>query len=375
MNIKTLKIIVTLLISLVPNVLLAENINMFVGEAKVIDKVSVDRVAVGSGKVIRADVLKSGELLVIGQGKGSSSLRLWNKDGSQVDYNIRVSEQDPETRLIMRDMVRMKVKMVEFRKSALGSLGINWDTDINGPAFSTVGDFASSKLFRSPDNSGIGASLPLSVKPFSTHFGLATLITSRINYLATNGDAVTLAEPNLSCVNGGSAKFLAGGELPYPVVGINGQVNVEFKEYGIKLDISPIIDPSGAIYTKILTEVSQIDDATTVLGVPGLISRRTETEVNVRTGETIVISGLLNAEHSKDVDKVAGLGDIPILGNLFKSRNYRNQLTELVIFVTPEVNKAKEAPEPIHENEQNLLEQRKKILSHVGKKLKYNIMD
>jgi len=350
-----------------------QNIDMFVGEVRILGQVAVNRIAIGNGKVIRGDVLKSGELIVIGESAGSSSLRLWNSDGTHDDYNVRVSEKDPETRVRMQKMVRMRVKMLEFRKSALGELGIKWDTDINGPAISTVGDFVSNSLFRSPDNSGIGANLPLYVTPFSTHFGIATSIASRIKYLESTGDAVTLAEPNLSCVNGGEAKFLAGGEIPYPVTGANGQVNVEFKEYGIKLDISPQVDGSGNIYTKILTEVSQVDPSTTVLDVPGLITRRTETEVNVIAGQTIVISGLLNAENSTDYSKVKGLADMPILGALFRSKAYRNQLTELVVFVSPEV--IEPGVYQSTEYESNMLSERKKKLDEIGERLKYRIMD
>jgi len=351
----------------------ANNVDMFVGEVRIFGTVSVNRIAVGNGKVIRGDVLASGELLVIAEAPGSSTLRLWNSDGTFIDYNVRVSEKDPETRIRMEKMVRMKVKMLEFRKSALGELGIAWDTAINGPAFSTVGDFISSGLFRSPGDGGIGANLPLAVTPFSTHFGIATSIASRIKYLESTGDAATLAEPNLSCINGGSAKFLAGGEIPYPVTGANGQVNVEFKEYGIKLEISPKVDSSGNIYTKILTEVSQIDPSTTVLDVPGLITRRTETEVNVVAGQTIVISGLLSGENGNDLQKVKGLADIPILGALFRSKNYRNQLTELVVFVTPEVN----SPENSQYSDFNgaMLEKRKSVIDEIGSQLKYEIMD
>jgi len=369
----TNRLVFLILILLSANVEATQNIDMFVGEVRIFGQVAVERIAIGNGKVIRGDVLKTGELIVIGESSGSSSLRLWNSDGTHEDYNVRVSEKDPETRVRMQKMVRMRVKMLEFRKSALGEVGIKWDTDINGPAISTVGDFVSNSLFRSPDNSGIGANLPLYVTPFSTHFGIATSIASRIKYLESTGDAVTLAEPNLSCVNGGEAKFLAGGEIPYPVTGANGQVNVEFKEYGIKLDISPQVDGSGNIYTKILTEVSQVDPSTTVLDVPGLITRRTETEVNVIAGQTIVISGLLNAENSTDFSKVKGLADVPILGALFRSKAYRNQLTELVVFVSPEV--IEPGVYQSTEYESNILNERKRKLEEIGERLKYRIMD
>ena len=313
----------------------SRNVDMFVGQVQVLDRVAVKRVAVGNGKIVRAEVLATGELLVIAQTPGSSSIRLWHQDESQTDYNVRVTENDPETRFHMEKMVRMKVKMIEFRKSALGKLGIDWSDGANGPGFAIAGDAVGNALFR-PAAEGF-ADLPNTVKPFSTYFGIASNITSRINFLSTNGDAVTLAEPVLSCANGGNAKFLAGGEVPYPTVDANGNTIVDFKEYGIKLDISPQIDSAGNVRTLIDTEISQLDPAVSVQGAPGLLTRRAQTQVNVRSGETIVISGLLTAESSKDIDQLPGLGNLPILGSLFKSKNVRNSVSELVIFVTPEV--------------------------------------
>lgn len=312
-----------------------KNVDLFAGQVRVLGQVSVTRVAVGNGGVVRAEVLDSGELLVIGQNVGSTSLRLWHTDGAQSDYNIRVSETDPETRFPIERMVRMQVKMVEFRKSALGKLGIDWGDGIAGPTFATAGDVIGNNLFR-PSVDGF-ENLPNSVAPFSTYFGIASNITSRINFLATNGDAVTLAEPVLSCANGGVASFLAGGEVPYPSVGANGETKIAFKDYGIKLNVSPEIDANGNIRAKVETEISQIDAALSIQGTPGLLTRRAQTQVNVQSGETIVISGLLSSESSSDIDKLPGLGNVPILGRLFKSENIRNSVSELVIFVTPQV--------------------------------------
>ena len=311
------------------------NLDLFAGELKVLGKVDVTRVAIGNGGIIRAEILKTGELLIIAQSAGSTSLRLWNKDESQSAYNIRVTEKDMETRVRMERMVRMRVRMVEFRKSALGRLGIDWADSTTGPTFAAAGDAIGNNLFR-PVTEGFEG-LPNRVQPFSTFFGIASNITSRINFLAQNGDAVTLAEPVLSAMNGGSASFLAGGEVPYPTISELGQATVEFKEYGIKLDVAPQIDSFGNVRTFVRTEISQLDSAVTVNGAPGLLTRRAETEFNVRSGETIVISGLLSAESSNDVNYIPGIGRLPIIGKLFSSKNQRNSVTELVIFVTPEV--------------------------------------
>jgi pilus assembly protein CpaC len=145
-----------------------------------------------------------------------------------------------------------------------------------------------------------------------------------------------LAEPQLSARNGAKASFLAGGEFPYSVSTING-VTIIFKPYGIKLDILPRVDRNGAIRATIEAEVSSLDASVSTTIGPALLTRRTNTEFNVRNGETIVLSGLLQRDHNTSIDKVPLLGDIPVLGALFRSKRFQNKETELVIFVTPTV--------------------------------------
>jgi len=292
-----------------------EKLDLFVGEIRVLENVDVKRVAIGKGTLIKVKTLPRSQLLIIAEKEGSTSLHLWYKDGRENDINIRISKEDPARRVRLEDTILMEVKIIEFRKSALDSLGINWQSEINGPTYG-FNDLAT---------------------PTTSFFGIATSITSRINFLASNGDAFTLAEPNLSCVNGGRATFLAGGQVPIPVRGSNGELAIEYKDYGIKLNISPVADESGVIAARIMTEVSQLDLSVNVLGAPGFLTRKTETEMNVRENETIVISGLLNTQNGQDASKVPLLGDIPILGHLFKSTEYRNSQTELAIFVTPRI--------------------------------------
>jgi pilus assembly protein CpaC len=168
------------------------------------------------------------------------------------------------------------------------------------------------------------------------YFGIATEISSRINFAVDTGNAILLAEPRLATRSGGEAKFLAGGEFPIQISNING-TTVEFKEFGIALEISPEVDANDNIRASVMTEVSAIDNSVAVDGIPGLLTRRTDTEISMKSGETLVISGLLNQQASKDISGVKFLMDIPILGHLFRSENFRDQKTELVIFVTPTV--------------------------------------
>jgi pilus assembly protein CpaC len=287
--------------------------------------------------VVRVEVLPNRQLLLIGEGEGSSTVHLWHEEGHESELRIRVLKSDPEARVRLEKMVHMDVRIVEFRKSALRTLGIDWQKSIDGPVFATAGDAVSSTLFRGSSANPIFSNLPNRVEPFQTYFGIATEITSRINYLASTGDAFMLAEPKLSCRSGGSARFLAGGELPIPVRGSNGEVTVEFKEFGIILNVEPVADPDNVIAAKIETEVSSVDNSINVLDVPGFLTRRTETEMNVREGETIVISGLVSKDSSEDANKVPGLSNLPVLGKLFESRDFRRARSELVIFVTPRV--------------------------------------
>jgi len=341
------------------------NLDMFVGEVKVLEKVDVRRVAIGNGSIVKAEVIDTGELLIIAATAGSSSIRLWNKDGSQTDYNIRVEETDPETRVHMQRIVRMRVRMVEFRKSALGRLGIDWSDSTTGPGLAAVGDAVTNNLYRPAVEGFTG--LPNNVAPFSAYFGIASNITSRINFLAQNGDAVTLAEPVLSAMNGGEASFLAGGEVPYPSTDENGQSQVEFKEYGVKLNVAPLIDSAGNVRAKLETEISQLDSSVSIQGTPGLLTRRAQTEVTVRSGQTIVISGLLSSESSADTDMLPGLGRLPIIGRFFSSRGKRNSVNELVIFITPEVI---EPGEPvINSRERDYLQESDKRLNAVRQQL------
>ena len=153
--------------------------------------------------------------------------------------------------------------------------------------------------------------------------------------LVQNGEAVILAEPRLACKSGGSARFIAGGELPIPFSAGFGATSVAFKEYGVKFDISPVTGSNGVIAAKVATEISAIDFEVQVNSIPGLTKRRAETEVNLREHETLVIAGLISEETSRSIDRVPSLGDLPVLGRLFRSRMFRDRQTELVVFITP----------------------------------------
>jgi pilus assembly protein CpaC len=219
-------------------------------------------------------------------------------------------------------MVELDVEFVEVSKNSLDRIGIRWPTDINAELSL---EYTSTKVLQ-------GAAADMSSFTAQARAAASFGLTLQFN----DGVTRTLARPRLVTASGREAKFLAGGEVPIPIV-TQDRIYVDYKEYGVRLQITPVVDGSGTIQTKILTEISDVDDSVAVMGIPGFISRRVDTEVTVRDGETIVLSGLLHLAEGKDITKVPILGHIPIIGELFKSRRFRDRQTELVVFVTPRI--------------------------------------
>jgi len=365
-------------------------ITLYVGEAHVLEEPDVRRIAVGNGKVIQATALDDRQVLVLPEGPGQSTLVLWGRAGPERRYVFNVLAADTArllqevqamlgsqrrvTARVVGDkvliegsdvseelsariaeiarrypqvvnlvpkvgferMIAMDVKFIEIRRELLENIGIRWNGAAQGPSFQVLGDLHRSAALQ-PGGGGAGSGLDLRtrVAPFASSVSLLTSIGSMLNFLVQNGDAVVLAEPRLSCRSGGTARFVAGGELPIPVSGALGTASVSFKEYGIKFDVSPVASESGLIAARIATEISSINFEVAVREVPGLLKRRAETEVNLRENETLVIAGLLAEEGTRNMDRVAGAAELPVLGALFRSRQFRDRQSELVVFITP----------------------------------------
>ena len=149
----------------------------------------------------------------------------------------------------------------------------------------------------------------------------------------------TLAEPTLTALSGETASFLAGGEFPVPISSSLGSVTVEYKQYGVGLAFTPIVLADGRISMRVRPEVSELSNEGSVkLGdfiIPALVTRRAETTVELGSGQSFMIAGLLRNTNANDINKAPFLGDLPILGALFRSTKYRRAETELVIIVTP----------------------------------------
>ncbi len=166
-----------------------------------------------------------------------------------------------------------------------------------------------------------------------------TSVDLTLQALETKGLIRTLARPNLTAMSGEEASFLAGGEFPYPVPNGLGQVTIEFRQYGVKLKITPTIEPSGEIKLKVAPEVSQLDQAHSVqidgFLLPSLDISNASTTVELKDGQSFAVAGLFQQGYNNAVSQVPGLANLPVLGTLFRSASWQKQETELAIIVTP----------------------------------------
>jgi pilus assembly protein CpaC len=215
--------------------------------------------------------------------------------------------------------VQMDVTIMEVDKSMMRSLGVKWANSV------------------SPTST-----LPFEGTNVGPISGVINNILPTINMMTSTGKARVLAQPTLITRSGQKAELFVGGELPIPVAQGGGAVSIEYKEYGVKLQFEPKVDSQDNIETAIFVEMSSLGGPVAG-GAPGLISNRVNTNVFVRTGESITLGGLVQASDAQNVDKVPGLGSIPVLGNLFKSKQFIRNQTEMLVFATPRVVTAAEA--------------------------------
>jgi pilus assembly protein CpaC len=255
---------------------------------------------------------------------------------------------------VASNQVMLKVRFAEVSRNALQQLGVSLFTGATG--YKDVIARTTTQQFAAPDFSEMNRTSDLSnnltsasgkytlsdflnLFIFSNKYNIGTVIKA----LETKGLFQSLAEPNLIATNGKEASFLAGGEYPYPVSqgGANNAVTIVFKEFGVRLSFTPTVLGGDLINLKVKPEVSSLDFANGVsisgFRVPALSTRRTETEVELQDGQTFAIAGLMNNTVSSTMSKVPGIGDIPVLGYLFRSRMYQKQQTELVVMITPSI--------------------------------------
>jgi pilus assembly protein CpaC len=354
-------------------------LEMYSGEVRILRiPGTIKRIAIGNGKLITANVV-DGSLMLLGERDGITSLVVWNAKGIALQTTVRVAKAElnasvQQLRAVLksvpglqveaigsnivlsgvvhRDMVgivksatqdmknvidttkvdegdalkktiHFKVQIMEVTRNAQKNLGIAWDSAFNGPHVGGAANFAT------------GAARAATAGTSYFLAGIATNITSQINFAVSNGDAFILAAPELNTKSGGTASFLAGGQVPIPQSGALGTTNVEYKDYGVKLSIVPVVDANNIISAHLTTEISQIDPTVTYAGMPGFLTRNTSSDISMRAGETLAISGLVSADAVTDSNGMPFLGQLPIIGQLFRSDSFRAKKSDLVIFVTP----------------------------------------
>jgi len=371
----------------------AEAIWIEVGHSAVLAAPGIERVAIASSRIAEVEVIEAAdELVIFAREAGTTDVRIWLENGSTRRYQITVqapaqstqtaqieylagridgvdleqlngeylltgepTNETAQQRLktltnaypIVRDFtdrptpaaadtVRLQARFVELSQSTLRQIGFNWDNRSPAINFAYASDLYTNDVFRGalgdflPD-----AQLPLDIGQSKTYLGAGASLTAMIDLLGEQGEAQVIAEPMLSTLSGASAEFQAGGEIPIPVQGDDGATTVSFRDYGILLRVEPFVTADREIQTRVEVEVSNVDDSISVLGIPGFAVRNAATEMRGRSGETLLIAGLIDGQQSEAVSQLPGLGDLPILGNLFKSRRFQRDETELVVLITP----------------------------------------
>jgi pilus assembly protein CpaC len=237
--------------------------------------------------------------------------------------------------------VQLRVRVAEVSRDVLKQFGINWD------ALISVGQFSFGLATGNPVVSG-GSFLTRGATNnnlFAGFNGNNLDLNALVDALNDEGLISVMAEPNLTALSGKSATFLAGGEFPI-IVPDDGKVTIEFKQFGVSLRFTPTILANNRISLHVNPEVSQLTNTGAVevsgFSIPALTTRRAETTVELGSGQSFAIAGLLQNSVRHDIDKFPGLGDVPVLGALFRSDRFQRNETELVIIVTPYVVK------PVH---------------------------
>jgi pilus assembly protein CpaC len=241
--------------------------------------------------------------------------------------------------------VRLQVRIVEIDRSKLDQFGINLFSGAGHTlAATTTGQFpvTTSITGSSSGTSGFQISDPLNLFFYNTDVNVGVAIKA----MEDRQILQILAEPNITTISGQKAAFLSGGEFPYPVVqggsaGTAATVTIQFRPYGVKLDFTPVVNPDGTIQLKVAPEVSALDYTNSVsisgFTIPALSTRRAETQVELRDGQSFAISGLLDRRTTDSLGKVPVIGELPMLGSLFRSKNINRSTVELVVIVTPTV--------------------------------------
>ena len=361
----------------------------------------VKRISIANAEVAEAVAVSKTEVLINGKAPGDTTLVLWDLKGERAMYTVHVTSSDSRPEAVRAELQRelsgenvsfdfsngtvflrglvndvtaadramaiastlgkvvnllnvkvpeaepqilLKVRFANVDRSAAQQLGFNL---VSTGATNTIGGITPGQFGQQPTFDFTRDPIPTTFTDLLNVFLLRRDLNlgAEIQALEQKQVVQILAEPNLLTVSGRPASFLAGGEFPYPTLqgggaGV-GQITIQFREFGIRIHFEPTITPRGTIRLAVTPEVSSLDYANglTVSGytVPGLDVRRVQTEVDLESGQSFVIAGLLDNRTTQNLSKIPGLGDIPLLGKLFQSRTIQKTNTELLVLVTPEL--------------------------------------
>ncbi len=387
-----------------PNI--ASRLTVTVGKALMIDSpVKIKRIAAANSDLIEAVAIGPKEVLINGKLPGETSLVVWLENDTRVTYDliVRASPQrlNAVREQIARDLpggdvdvtldndtafVRGRVMDI-FSADRVMAIATTLGKTVNllrvdvppvepqillRVKFASVDRSASSDLglnlastaFNQSTAAGTGA--PLSQTggpPFSLSQAVNLFLFRRdlnlaaaIHALEAKRQLQLLAEPNLMVINNTLAHFVAGGEFPFPTIQAGGGTNsisIVFKEFGIKLGFLPVVTPRGTIRLQVSPEVSSLDytNSVTVAGttVPAISTRKVQTEVELESGQSFVIAGLLDNSTTESLSKIPGIGNIPLLGKLFQSRSTVRNNSELLVIITPEIVRPIAGSQPVPE--------------------------
>jgi len=305
--------------------------------------VAITRLAIGDPKIADVQANGSSSFLLTGMAPGATSLMVWTACASEPRQSMVFVQGKataaltnasvlPSDDALLPSQVQTDIRFVEVSRTKL--------KEATASLIGTRGNFLLGSPGTLPTVGGVPTpKLPVDNGQFNfSWIGGKTMAI--INALEGSGFAYTLARPSLVALSGQSASFLAGGEIPIPVPSAGSDtVTIEYKEFGIRLTLTPTIIGKNRIALKVAPEVSELDysNAITIAGaqVPALTIRRTDTSVSLADGESFVISGLISTTNTSQVNKFPGLGDIPILGAFFRSSSINRQERELLMIVTP----------------------------------------
>ncbi len=271
-------------------------------------------VVIGDSGIASVKMLNEKGIIVSGKTTGTTTLIVKYADGSEELFQVSVVELVAE-----KPLIEVNVQVYEVRKNNLQELGIQWGNAVKALSASE-------------------ASIPPLFQVDT--FQRLSKMEMTMNFLLTKGFAKLLAKPRLLTVSGSKASFLAGGEIPTAYVD-QQRIHIEYKSYGVNLEIQPTADVKGNISVDLRVEVSGIDAANSVaIGsslIPALRTRWVKTSVVIKNGVTIVIAGLIQEEERRKTVGLPVLSELPLIGELFRSTRTEIEETELVIFVSPSI--------------------------------------